>query len=221
MGDQSFENTERALRAELAQSYRYLVQLGLNELASGNLSARVDDGMLISASGATAQTITEDTLVHVTTDGTWDPTGPAPSSEWQMHLEVYLRNEAAKAIAHTHSDSCVALASHGLALPGFTYVVGFLGGTDVPCVPYSTFGTAQLAADVAAALTDRNACLLANHGMVAHGESVEAAVSAAHRVEILCRQYLLARRIGEPRLLTDEEWTEFFAQMARLDYGEH
>ena len=209
-----------ALRTELAESYRHLVELGLNELASGNLSARVGDGMLISASGATAQTISEDTLVHVTSEGIWDPTGPVPSSEWQMHLEVYRVNEAAKAIAHTHSDNCVALASHGHALPGFTYVVGFLGGTDVPCVPYSTFGTEQLAADVAAALIDRNACLLANHGMVAHGESIEAAVSAARRVEILCRQYLLARQIGEPRLLTDEEWTGFFAQMTRLDYGE-
>lgn len=208
-----------ARRRELTEAYRRVAQLGLNDLSSGNVSARVDGGMLISASGTSAESVTDDSFVFVADDGTVDPGYLRPSSEWQMHLGVYRTKPTAGAVVHTHSDHCVALASHGRGLPGFTYVVGFFGGSDVPCVPYNTFGSQRLADDAAAALADRSACLLANHGMIARGRDLAAAVDGAHRLEILCRQYLAALQIGEPRHLTDEEWRAFFDQAVALDYG--
>ncbi len=212
--------SESERRAELSAAYRRVAELGLNVVSSGNVSARVDGGMLVSPTGATADTIEPASFALVGEHGTWDPDGPTPSSEWRMHLAVYHRSPAAGAIVHTHSDHCVALASHGRSLPGFTYVVGFFGGTDVPCVPYHTFGSAALADAAAAALVDRTACLLANHGMIARGPDLASAIDAAHRLEVLCRQYLIALQVGEPQLLSADDWREFFDQAGRVADGD-
>jgi L-fuculose-phosphate aldolase len=208
---------EQAARTELVSAYRHVADLGLNQLASGNLSVRLDGGMLISPSGASADSLTEEALVFVDDKGRWDEAA-RPSSEWRMHAEIYQGIPGAGAVVHTHSDYCVAVACHNIALPGFHYLVGLFGGNDVPCVPYSTFGGGELAQGAAAALLNRKACLLANHGMIAHGPNLRVAVGLAHRLEILCRQYVLARQLGEPLLLTDEQWQEFFAQMQKSLY---
>lgn len=210
---------EAQLRDDLATQYRRVVALGLNELSSGNISARLGDGMLISPTGASADTITPESFVRMYADGTWAG-DTRPSTEWRMHAAVYRAKQSAGAVVHTHSDACVALAAHGRRLPGFTYVVGFFGGDDVPCVPYNTFGTQLLADDAAAALGKRTACLLANHGMIARGRDIAATVDAAHRLEILCRQYLAALQIGEPNLLTDADWQDFFVRSKQLAYGQ-
>src|SRR5579883_726676 len=147
---------ELSSRRALAEQYRRVCELKLNELASGNLSCRFADGMLISPTGATAESISEEAIVFVGPNG-WRE-GERPSSEWRMHQAVYQAVPEARAVVHTHSDYCVAVSCHNQPLPGFHYLVGVFGGGDVPCVPYSTFGSEQLAADAAAALKDRRAC---------------------------------------------------------------
>jgi len=210
--------TEQQLREHLAEQYRYVEQIGLNELSSGNLSCRFEDGMLISPSGASADNITPDSVVRVSLDGEWEG-DRKPSSEWRMHAAVYLSKPSAEAVVHTHSDYCVALASQLMPLPGFHYLVGSFGGNDVPCVPYSTFGTQSLGDDAAKALETRTACLLGNHGMICRGKNLKSAVNLAHRLEIMCRQYVLTRQLGEPKLLTDEQWEEFFDRAKKVSYG--
>lgn len=212
------ETGETNLREQLVEQYKHVERIGLNELSSGNLSVRFGDNMLISPNGAKAENIAVDTVVEVSLDGEWQG-DRKPSSEWRMHAAIYRHHEQAQAVVHTHSDHCVALASNLMALPGFHYLVGTFGGNDVPCVPYSTFGTQRLADDAAAALTDRTACLLGNHGMIARGQNLKNAVNMAHRLEIMCRQYLLARQFGEPARLTDAEWDEFFERARRNRYG--
>ena len=209
---------EQQLREHLAEQYRYVEQIGLNELSSGNLSCRFEDGMLISPSGASADNITPDSVVRVSLDGEWEG-DRKPSSEWRMHAAVYLSKPSAEAVVHTHSDYCVALASQLMPLPGFHYLVGSFGGNDVPCVPYSTFGTQSLGDDAAKALETRTACLLGNHGMICRGKNLKSAVNLAHRLEIMCRQYVLTRQLGEPQLLTDEQWDEFFDRAKKVSYG--
>ena len=211
---------ETTLREQLVEQYKHVEQIGLNELSSGNLSVRFGDNMLISPSGATADNIATDTVVEISLDGEWEG-DRKPSSEWRMHAAIYQKNEQTLAVVHTHSDYCVALACHLMPLPGFHYLVGSFGGNDVPCTPYSTFGTQSLGDDAAEALTDRWACLLGNHGMIARGKNLKAAVGMAHRLEIMCRQYVLARQMGEPKLLTDAEWTEFFDRAKKVSYGRY
>lgn len=213
-----YENEPR-MREALVDAYREVARIGLMGRAAGNLSCRVSGGMLISGSGASARSLTAERVVLVRDDGTWDSV-VEPSTEWRMHQAIYERHKQANAIVHTHSDYCVALASNNLPLPGFHYLVGAFGGSDVPCVPYSTFGTEQLAADAASALTDRLACLLGNHGMICRGNDLNTAVAHAERLEILCRQYVLAKSIGEPDILTEDQWDEFFGRVSKVGYSE-
>lgn len=209
---------ELSLREDLVAHYKQVAALGLNEGSSGNLSARFGAGMLISPNGAKADALAADAIVEAGFDGSY--TGSRlPSSEWRMHAAIYQRYPEAQAVVHTHSDYCVAVASHQMALPGFHYLVGVFGGDDVPCVPYSTFGRQKLADDAADALAERTACLLANHGMITHGPSLKRAVNQAHRLEIMCRQYVLARQLGEPKRLTAADWEDFREKAREMSYA--
>jgi L-fuculose-phosphate aldolase len=209
---------EAAGRAELVAQYQRADSLKLNELASGNISRRFGEGMLISPTGASAKTISPENVVYVGLDGEWSGEH-APSSEWMMHAAVYRDHPDANAVVHTHSDYCVAVACQNKPLPGFHYLIGVFGGGDVPCVPYTTYGGPELAANAAAALRERTACLLANHGMICRARSLNSAVDLAHRLEIMCRQYVLTRQLGEPDLLSEAQWAEFFARSRPSNYG--
>lgn len=209
---------EAELRAELVRQYRYVSELKLNELSSGNISCRLGEGMLISPTGASAQSISEDNIVYVAPDGSWSGRFK-PSSEWQMHAAIYRCYPDTGAVVHTHSDNCVACSCRNAPLPGFHYLVGVFGGDDVPCVPYSTYGSVKLAEDAAAALADRSACLLANHGMICRAKTLQIGVNLAHRLEIMCRQYILARQAGEPSILTEQDFIDFHARIGNTGYG--
>lgn len=210
--------TESSARQAVVEAYKSACELRLNELSSGNVSCRFNDGMLISPTGASLESITEDSVVFIDATQRWSA-GQNPSSEWQLHAAVYRDNAVANAIVHTHSDHCVAVACHNKPLPGFHYLVGLFGGKDVPCVRYSTFGSLRLAEDVAAALRDRSACLMSNHGMTCRGTDLDSALKLAQRLEIMCRQYILSRALGEPSRLTDADWTEFYAKIKEMRYG--
>ena len=135
-----------------------------------------------------------------------------------MHAAIYQRYPC-DAVVHTHSTIALrreprmarAAASK---LPGRR-----LGGDDVPCVPYSTFGRQKLADDAADALAERTACLLANHGMIARGPNLVHAVDQAHRLEVMCRQYVLARQLGEPKRLTTRDWEDFRKKGREMAYA--
>ena len=160
--------------------------------------------MLITPSGCSAETITAESVVAMRLDGTVEGS-IVPSSEWHMHAAIYRGNQRAGAIVHTHADACTALACLHEKLPAFHYMVLSFGGGDVRCAPYETFGTPELAELAAEAIRDRSACLLANHGMIVHGPDLAGALRSAVMLETLCRQYLLARSAGTPRLLTAVE----------------
>lgn len=184
--------------------YREIGRRGLIVGSSGNVSHRTRGGMIITPSGCSAETLQPDDLVPMTLDG--GTTGDvAPSSEWAMHAAIYLAYPAAQCIVHTHADACTALACLDEPLPAFHYMIANFGGDDVRCAPYVTFGTPELADYAVAALRDRTACLLANHGMIVHGTGADRALTAALVLETLCRQYLLARSAGTVRLLTEAE----------------
>jgi L-fuculose-phosphate aldolase len=90
-------------------------------------------------------------------------------------------------------------------IPPFHYMVAVAGGKDIRCAPYATFGTQELSDHVVGALAGRHACLLANHGMIAVGASLEQALALAVEVETLAEMYWRALQIGEPVPLSDTE----------------
>lgn len=122
-----------------------------------------------------------------------------------MHAAIYKAFPQAQAVVHAHPDHCVALSCLRQGLPPFHYMIASFGGDDVPCSDYAPFGTAQLAEVVVRALAERNTCLIANHGMIAHGPDLATAVARTEKLETLARQYMLASMLGRPVMLTHDE----------------
>jgi L-fuculose-phosphate aldolase len=128
-----------------------------------------------------------------------------PSSEWRFHRDIFKSRRDVDAIVHTHSPRATALACTGRGIPAFHYMVAVAGGRDIRCAGYCTFGTQELSDAALAALTDRRACLLANHGVIAVGTDLPAAIALADEVENLALQYCAALSLGEVRILDDAE----------------
>ena len=205
------------MRDEVVWLYKQAAARGLIAGSSGNVSGRTPDGMMITPSGCDPETATATDLVRVAMDGAVLG-GGTPSSEWAMHAAIYQKCDDAEFVVHTHADASTALACLGSALPAFHYMVVQFGGAEVRCAPYVTFGTPALAAHAAEALRGRNACLLANHGMIVLAPTAAQALSRAVLLETLCRQYLLALSAGVPRLLTEQEMQD--AQERFKTYGQ-
>jgi ribulose-5-phosphate 4-epimerase/fuculose-1-phosphate aldolase len=129
-----------------------------------------------------------------------------PSSEWRFHLSAYRARPDIGAVVHTHSLHATVLACAHKSIPAFHYMVAVAGGNDIPLVPYDTFGTQELADHVAKGLAGRNACLMANHGQIAVGADLGAALELAHEIEALAEQYAKLLVLGgEPHILPDAE----------------
>ena len=185
---------------------------------SGNLSVRRQDTIAITPSGVSYERMgaADICLVRVM-DGAPQP-GLRPSTETPMHLAVY-RATGAGAIVHTHSPFVVALSTVLDELPAVHYAMADLGGI-VRVAPYTRFGTPQLAASAVAALADRNAVILRNHGALACGPDLTRAYDRARILEWLARVYWYARLAGTPQTLSEAALTEVSDATRELRYGE-
>jgi L-fuculose-phosphate aldolase len=191
-------------RRALVDAVRQLDALQLNRGSTGNASLRIDGGLLITPTGANASRLEPPDLAIVDHDGTFH--GPwQPSSEWHFHRAIYAGRPDVGAVVHTHSTHATALASHGRPLPAFHYMVAVCGADEVPCVPYHTFGTEALSDGVRHALRDRDACLMAHHGLVTCAATMARAIAIAAEIEALCQSYLAAWALGEPPRLSKDE----------------
>ncbi|MDM0009713.1 class II aldolase/adducin family protein [Variovorax sp. J22G73] len=196
--------TEHQLREALASAYQRLARLGLNNGSAGNISCRFGEDVLISPTGADGDSISPEAFVHIAMGG--EARGPGvPSSEWSMHTAIYRAYPQAQAVVHTHADACVALSCQRKPIPAFHYMLAGFGGDDVRCAEYATFGTDALAQSAVDALEGRNACLLANHGMICHAPALDKAVANAAKLETLARQYWMSAQLGAPVILSTEE----------------
>jgi L-fuculose-phosphate aldolase len=111
-------------------------------------------------------------------------------------------------VVHTHSVHATALACLERELPPFHYMVAVAGTDTIPCTPYHTFGSQALSTAVARALSDRNACLMAHHGLVTAGATLAQAMKIAIEIESLCEVYLKALAVAEPARLSARQMDE-------------
>jgi L-fuculose-phosphate aldolase len=194
-------------RAAAVAAVQRMDMLGMNRGSTGNLSLRADEGMLITPTGMGADELRPQDLVWVGWDGTlrgdWKP-----SSEWHFHQAIYQARPDLHAVLHTHSTHAAALACLRRSLPAFHYMVAVAGGDDVPCVPYHLFGTEALSQAVAGAFAQRDACLMANHGLVAGGAQLSKAMKVLQEIEVLCEVYLKALAVGEPAVLSRDDMAQ-------------
>ena len=199
--------TETTLRDELLATALAMGDAGLNVGTSGNASVRWGTQMLITPSGIAAAACTAADMVELDDDGSY-ASPLAPSSEWQLHRDIYAACPDAGAILHAHSPFATALACQRMGIPPFHYMIARFGGSDVRCAPYATFGTQALSDAAVAALAERSACLLANHGMVVFGRDLAHALAQAIEFETLCEQYWRTLQLGKPVLLSTQEMAE-------------
>jgi L-fuculose-phosphate aldolase len=209
--------SEIELRREIVATALAMNERSINRGKSGNVSARTEGGFLITPSGLDYESMSPEDIVAMTAAG--EPRGLLlPSSEWRFHRDIYASREDAGAIVHAHSPFATTLACLGRDIPAFHYMIAVAGGKDIRCAPYATFGTQELSDHALAALRARRACLLANHGMIAIGVTLAAALALAVEVEALAEQYWRALQIGMPNLLSEAEMDVVLAKFE--SYGQ-
>lgn len=166
-----------------------MTRLGLNQGTAGNVSVRFDNGMLITPTGIPYEKLTPDHIVYVSEDGSFEE-GKLPSSEWLFHLTCYQKRDDVNAVVHNHAINCSAVSILNKSIPAIHYMVAASGATEIPCVPYATFGSNKLAQYVAEGIAQSKAILLQHHGLIAAEVNLEKALWLAHEVEVLAELYL-------------------------------
>lgn len=193
-----------ALRREIIDTCIFMNATGVNQGTSGNISVRVDEGFLITPSAVAYEAMQPDDIVLMDFAGS-SSGARRPSSEWRFHRDIIAEKPDVGAVVHLHSMYCTTLSILRREIPAVHYMIAAAGGPTIPCVPYVTWGTQELADLIVAALRERRACLLANHGMVCVGPTLKKAAWLAVEVETLAEQYWRALQIGAPHILPDDE----------------
>ncbi|WP_328497172.1 class II aldolase/adducin family protein [Streptomyces sp. NBC_00414] len=198
------EALERAW-SELVATARRTVCDGLVVGTSGNVSVRVGDTVLVTPTGVPYDRLRPEDVCGVSLDGRQVLGSLVPTSELPMHLAVY-RSTDARAVVHTHAVHATAVSTLVTELPLVHYMSAALGGP-VRVAPYATYGTEKLAENMLRALRDRTACLLQNHGTLAHGATLDQAYDRTAQLEWMCRVWLTASSVPglTPTLLTGDQ----------------
>ncbi len=194
-------------RHALVDACRRMTACGITPGTSGNISLRDGPRMWISPSATPAEILDAADVPAMAIDGADDSWtgGRKPSTEWRFHRDILRARPDVGAVVHGHPTFCTTLAIARRPIPPVHYMMAAFGGLDVRCAPYATFGTAELSAHAMRALEGRSACLLANHGMIACGPTLDRAMWLAVELETLARQYWHSLLIGGPVLLTEAE----------------
>ncbi|MEA1932483.1 class II aldolase/adducin family protein [Halohasta litorea] len=205
-------------RTAVSDLGRQMLDQGLTTGTGGNISARNGDRVAISPSGMPYDEIDPEDVPIVDLNGNHLEGDRKPSSEFRMHTDVIRERDDVGGVVHTHSPYASTFASLGEPIPASHYLIAFIGNK-IPVAPYETYGTAELAEAALDALGEEyNACLLEQHGVLAVGDSVEAAFEVALMVEYCARIHYQAVSIGEPNIVPDEEIETLLDRFE--DYGQ-
>jgi L-fuculose-phosphate aldolase len=202
----------------MVETMRAMDARGLNRGTSGNVSARLGEGMLVTPSGVPPERLSPDAMVFVGSDDSIAAGQLKPSSEWRMHMQILRRRPDVGAVVHCHSRHATILACAGRPIPAVHYMVGVSGGASVPVAPYATFGSEDLADIVVATLDGRRAALMANHGQIAVAPTLGSALMIAEEIEEQAAVYWGCLAIGGPNLLSDDQMDEILIRFG--SYGQ-
>lgn len=203
------------VREDICAAMVALVETGLNRGASGNISVRDGEHMLITPSGIPPRDIqpSEVARMALAGDGGWE--GPKkPSVEWRFHRDILRQRADINAVVHTHAPWCTVLAIARRSIPAVHYMIAAFGGPDIRLAPYATFGTPELSAGILQAMDGRAGCLMANHGMVVGGRDLTHALWLANELEALAHQHYHTLLIGGGHVLSDADLEDTFKGFA-------
>lgn len=204
-------------RRAVARACHGLAGEGLLIGTAGNVSVRAGEHVAVTATGIVLGRATPADVTIVDLDGAVVDGELAPTSELELHLGIY-RRYGTGAVVHTHSPHATAVSLVLDELPCVHYQQLALGGS-VRVAPFAVFGSAELAAGTLAALEGKAAALLANHGAVAHGPTLDAAMDNALLLEWACGLYVRAAALGAPRALDELQQEAVVTAAVRSGYG--
>ncbi|MEU3204385.1 class II aldolase/adducin family protein [Streptomyces cyaneofuscatus] len=207
MSEQQPESLALAWQDVVATARRSAAD-GLVVGTSGNVSARVGDLVLVTPSGVPYDRLGPGDAVGVGLDGRQVLGELKPTSELPLHLAVYAETDAA-AVVHTHAVHATAVSTLVTEVPLVHYAAAILGGP-VRTAAYARYGTPELADAMLTALRGRTGCLLANHGTVTYGSTLDQAYERTAQLEWLCRLWLTASALPgrTPSLLSEAQLAE-------------
>jgi len=191
-------------RAQLIATARAMQPAGLNRGTAGNVSVREGDGFYITPTGMAYADLVADDIPRMALDGS-HVGRRKPSSEWRFHRDLYASRPEVGAVLHAHAPFAVSLACLRADIPPFHYMIARFGGDSIRCADYAIFGSEALSTAALAAMDQRKACLLANHGLLVAGRNLDEAFALAVELEELCEQYWRACQLGQPVLLSAAE----------------
>jgi L-fuculose-phosphate aldolase len=198
---------EKALRESIIAHGASLMAAGLGGAPAGDISARSDDSLLLTPSGASYASLRPAMIARmplVGEYGSWK--GPLkPSSEWRIHLEIARARPDIGAIVRFQSPYATGMAMARRDIPAAHSMIALFGGPMVRCAKYAPAGTTDLAALTLEALGQSHAALLSNYGALTTGATLEAALVRARELETLARLYSIALSVGRPAILADDE----------------
>ncbi len=216
------------LKEEVIKFAQKLNSTNLSQLRSGNVSIRATnnniEGFFITPSGIKYESLKETDIVFLELNKEYDflkifNSGLNPSSEWRFHQDIYLKKKEAKAIVHAHSPHATAVSAHGKSVPAFHYMIALAGGDDIKCSEYATFGTKELSQNIIRALEKRKGCLMSNHGQLTIGGTLKQAFELAQEIENICHQYIIALKLGKPKILSSTEMSKILDKIIHYKKG--
>ncbi len=197
---------ELNIRKEIISTCQKMEELGINQGTSGNISYRFNDGILITPSGISYEVLKPEDIVFVPFSSKKEYKGEyPPSSELDFHFDILKAKPQVDCVLHNHSIYATSMAICRMDIPAHHYMVGIGGGKKIPCASYATFGSSELSQNIIKALDGYHTCLLANHGVVTTAKTLKKALNLAVEVENLAKQYIMAKQVGEPVILSDKE----------------
>ena len=196
---------EDKLRIEVVEGAKAIFAKGLVEAGEGNISLRngKKEDLFITPSFNQYSTLMKDEIVHMNFNGIPLSAGKLPSTEIKMHIAIYNSRPKVQAVIHTHSTYATMLSITQKNIPVIMeemYI--FLGGS----IDVSDFGkahTEEIGQVALNTLSRKNAALLANHGVIVCGQSMDHAVKFAELVEKLAKIYWGALQVGEPKNISE------------------
>jgi len=180
----------------------------------GNISVKTEDGkyVIITPSGIDYNVITTEMMSVVDMEGNL-VSGRKPSIEVPLHMEIYKKREDVLSVVHTHSPyACAFACTRSNIPPVFDEMAQIIGG-EIKTAKYALPGSPELADNCAEALGDKMAVLLANHGGVTVGKSLDEALKITSVLEKSLQSYSIAKAIGNPVALSKDDiemMREFF-----------
>jgi L-fuculose-phosphate aldolase len=204
------------LRQSIIDGCLWMNRQGLNQSTSGNISVRIDAGMLITPSGIAYHQMTPDQLVVMPLDGA-PAANLTPSSEWRFHQRLLATRPNMHCVVHAHPPYCSVLAVQRRSIPACHYMIAAFGGDRVPLAGYALYGSMTLADVVEKTMQGYHACLMANHGATVLGETLDRALWRLEELETLARTFYLSSPGGQAVVLSPEDIAEAAASFA--NYG--